>query len=148
MKLSQDKIIEISNQTGINPDYVRAIESVYDIFCRFAGYNLKQVDRLVIELPVYIARERKNNYKNLPVSLTSKVKELISANGDISKIFSPYLKEKNFVSFLKKFYAQKLQPRDFYFDGVLTYRELKWNIEKDNTYEVKITSYQEMEEAA
>lgn len=148
MKLSQEKIIEISNQTGIKPEYVQSIETVYDIFCRFAGYTVEQVDRLVVESPMYVGRERKNNYKNLPISLTNKVKEIISTRGDISKIFSPYLKEKNFIQFLKKFYAQRLQPKDFYFSGVLTYIELKWNIEEDKTYDIKITSYQEMEEAA
>ena len=132
----RELILEIANEVKMRPEYVKSIEVIYDLVCRFSGMSMEQIDSLAVEMTVYDGKERKNIYKNLPVSLKDLLKRVLNKHGRVEKFFSPFLKEKNLKTFVIFFKERRYQPRDFYFDGVLTFKNLKFNIEKDFTYDV------------
>ena len=133
-------VLNTANILKKDPKEIEAISLVYDTVSRFAGFSIKKVDEAIEEISGLENGKRVNDYKELPVALTSKVKQLIKNYGNVNRFFSPYKKERNFLKFCESFYKERLQPRDFYFQGVITFRHLKWNVRNDTTYQTEYYS--------
>ena len=137
--MSEKELIrQTANNLRVKIEYIKAISQAYDSISRFAGYSIEQVNRLVVEERV----GKVNNYYNLPIDLKNRVVEIIRKTGDVGKHFNPFKKPRNFEAFAKKFLADRQQPKDYVFLGVLTYKELKFDIGEDKTYDVEIHNYQ------
>ncbi len=126
-------IIKTANELNKPKREIEAISLVYDTIARFSGFTGRMVDNTIVEIKL----RKKNDYEELPTKLSETVKNIIKKDGDVAKFFNPYLKDKNFLSFAKKFYERRFQPRDFYIKGIITFRHLKHSVNEDRTYELQ-----------
>jgi len=138
-------IVETANILKFPPRDIEAMSQVYDTISRFAGMTVNDIEHAIVEIPYYEnnGRKRLNAYRNLPPKLSRKLKELIMSHGNLSRHFNPHSKKKNFLPFCRKFIEKREQPRDYLFDGVITFREFKFAIGDDLSYSVETTDYDE-----
>jgi len=130
-------IIKTANKLNKPKGEIEAISLAYDAISRFSGFTGKMVDNAIVEIKL----NKKNDYEELPLKLVETVKNIIKKDGDVAKFFNPYLKDKNFLSFAKKFYERRFQPKDFYIKGIITFRHLKHSVNEDRTVEVSFYDY-------
>jgi hypothetical protein len=145
MSYYEPHIIEAANATGFPPEAVQAVDAVYETISRFAGMSVGEIDDAIAEVPVYEnnGRKRMNNYHNLPVKLKTKLKEIVRRYGDVGKFFNPDAKRKNFTAFCRRFFEERQQPREYLFNGVITFPEFKFSVNDDRTYTVESHTYGE-----
>ena len=108
---------DIAARTGLTPEQVRGIETVYDLISRFGFVrNARDLDRLMFQSggKVY----------NLPYRLTEFIKKHIFYHGQRTFYrFSEHKKPEELERFVNYFIANKIQPSSFYFSGTLVFRK-------------------------
>ena len=133
--------IKTANSLQVPPIVISAIDIAYESIARFTGVtSLEELDNMVVEK----RRGKINDYSEIPITLKLKVKEYIKIDPNfIEKHFNQAVKEKRFKGFCKRFLEEKLQPKDFHIDGILTQRHLMFAAGEDKTYSVETIGYQE-----
>lgn len=107
-------IVKLANVLKIKPEYIEAIEEVYEFLCRFAvAQNIKELNNLRFLIN---GKEERINHLTLVI-----LEGIYKKYGSIGVFFSPLGKEKYFNDFVKMIIKRQLQPSKIWQDGTLVY---------------------------
>jgi len=129
------QVINLAGKYQIKPEFIMAIEQAYDYIARFSFIeNENDLKNCVME----IKNGKTYTYKDIPLRTRAAVLKSIKkygANGT-TRFYSDLMKKTKLEEFLKVMIEHKIQPREFFEDGVLTYKNLMYANSEDKTSQI------------
>ena len=132
-------IIDLANKYGMQPIEIRGIEIAFNTVTRLAHIeNINELNETIIEKVGIKNKKRLYIYEDLPQMLKDTAKKALLRYGvrGIGVFYNGAKKDKNLEIFLKSLLKMNIQPSEFCFGGILTYREFKREPMDDKTVEI------------
>ena len=140
----KDLIINLSNKFGMPPQEILSFEMAFDTISRLAFVDsLNHLKEVIIENIDIKDKKRTYIYTELPSRLKDTIEKSIVKYGGAGAFYCDFRKPTNLEKFIKNVLDNKIQPKDYWFSGILTYRHLKREPKIDNTVDVVEYKYNE-----
>jgi len=131
--------VELANEFKITPLQARGFIDAFECVDRFSFVkNKDELNQLCVETVGVKEKKRHYTYTDIPLVIKQTVEKFLDKGKSVGSFYCLLKMEKNIKIFIKECIKNKIQPKAFYIDGILTYQELKREPKTDLTTQVVI----------
>ena len=126
------QVINLAGKYQINPEFINAMEQAYDYIARFCFVeNENDLNNCVME----IKNGKTYTYRDIPLRTKDAVLKSIKKYGPngTTRFYSDLMKKTKLEEFVKVIIKNKIQPSEFFENGVLTYKNIMYADSEDKT---------------
>ena len=128
--------IDLAYEFGITPLQVRGFIDVFRFIDRFSFVKSKdELSQLCMEIAGVKNKKRHYTYTNIPEMLKNTITMFLDKGKSVGSFYCTLRLEKNIKTFIKECLIKKIQPKEFYAEGIITYKELMKEPKTDMTSE-------------
>ena len=128
--------IDLANEFKLSPMQIRGFIDAFNFTNRFSFVKSKdELSQLCMEIAGVKDKKRHYTYTNIPEMLKKTIGMFLEKGKSVGSFYCTLRLEKNIKIFIKECLNKKIQPREFYAEGIITYKELMREPKTDMTSE-------------
>ena len=128
--------IDLANEFKLSPMQIRGFIDAFNFINRFSFVKSKdELNQLCMEIAGVKDKKRHYTYTNIPEIFKKTIGMFLEKGKSVGSFYCTLRLEKNIKTFIKECLNKKIQPREFYTEGIITYKELMREPKTDMTSE-------------